>query len=161
MSSCDVLRHVGIGTFRPVESEDITQHEMHWRMDRGVVRKRLTRFNRAKAGGGVFAKIRDASVRSFGRRGWFAGSLHPYCGKEPAVLSIRLREWRVVDGLVTIFVCEVKLMMVSALIRRSRLLAVYQEAIQKLSPLGMRSTVFLPEARCDRSQPKIHLKIQS
>jgi S-adenosylmethionine:tRNA ribosyltransferase-isomerase len=70
-------------------------------------------------------------------------------------------EWRVVDGLVTNFHLPKSslMMMVSALIGRSKLLAVYAEAIEKdyrFFSFGD-AMLILPEGRCDRSQPKIHI----
>ena len=153
-----VTLHVGIGTFRPVESEDITQHEMHGEWIE-VSSETVDKIQQTKAQGGRVFAVGTTSVRSL-EGAASSGLLHPYCGKTNMFIYPGY-EWRVVDGLVTNFHLPKSslMMMVSALIGRSRLLAVYAEAIQKdyrFFSFGD-AMLILPEARCDRSQPKIHL----
>ncbi len=146
-----VTLHVGIGTFRPVESEDITQHEMHGEWIE-VPPETVDKIQQTKARGGRVFAIGTTSVRSL-EGAASLGALQPYCGKTNMFIYPGY-EWRVVDGLVTNFHLPKSslMMMVSALIGRSRLLEVYAEAIQKdyrFFSFGD-AMLILPEARCDR-----------
>jgi len=151
-----VTLHVGIGTFRPVESEDITQHEMHGEWIE-VSSETVDKVQQTKARGGRVFAVGTTSVRSL-EGAASSGSLQPYCGKTNMFIYPGY-EWRVVDGLITNFHLPKSslMMMVSALIGRSRLLAVYAEAIQKdyrFFSFGD-AMLILPEARCDRSQEEV------
>jgi S-adenosylmethionine:tRNA ribosyltransferase-isomerase len=125
-----VTLHVGVGTFRPVESEDITAHEMHgeWiEVPIAVVNK----IRETQANGGRVIAVGTTSVRSLeGAAAQSSGPLAPFCGKTNMFIYPGY-EWRVVDGLITNFHLPKSslMMLVSALIGRSRLLALYQAAI--------------------------------
>jgi S-adenosylmethionine:tRNA ribosyltransferase-isomerase len=147
-----VTLHVGIGTFRPVETEDITQHEMHGEWIE-VSSETVEKIQQTKARGGRVFAVGTTSVRSL-EGAASSGLLQPYCGKTNMFIYPGY-EWRVVDGLVTNFHLPKSslMMMVSALMGRSRLLAVYAEAIEKdyrFFSFGD-AMLILPEARCDRS----------
>jgi S-adenosylmethionine:tRNA ribosyltransferase-isomerase len=78
------------------------------------------------------------------------GQLEPYCGKTSLFIYPGY-QWRVVDGMITNFHLPKSslLMLVSALIGRERLLAVYQEAIEqqyRFYSFGD-AMLILPEAR--------------
>ena len=126
-----VTLHVGVGTFRPVASEDITQHDMHgeWiEVSSEVVEK----VNTTTANGGRVIAIGTTSVRSLEGASQRSGKLEPFCGKTHMFIYPGY-DWRVVDGMVTNFHLPKSslLMLVSALIGRSRLLNLYQEAIDR------------------------------
>ncbi len=144
-----VTLHVGVGTFRPVESEDITQHEMHgeWiELSPEVVEQvRATQKN----GGRVIA-VGTTSVRSLEGAAQATGQLEAFCGKTHMFIYPGY-QWRVVDGLITNFHLPKSslMMLVSALIGRSRLLDIYQEAIDReyrFFSFGD-AMLILPEAR--------------
>ena len=147
-----VTLHVGIGTFRPVEVEDITQHEMHGEWIE-VPPETVDKIQQTKARGGRVFAVGTTSVRSL-EGAASSGALQPYCGKTNMFIYPGYK-WRVVDGLVTNFHLPKSslMMMVSALIGRGRLLDVYAEAIQndyRFFSFGD-AMLILPEARCDRS----------
>ncbi|MCY7406582.1 MAG: tRNA preQ1(34) S-adenosylmethionine ribosyltransferase-isomerase QueA [Alkalinema sp. CAN_BIN05] len=147
-----VTLHVGIGTFRPVETEDITQHEMHGEWIE-VSSETVDKVQQTKARGGRVFAVGTTSVRSL-EGAASSGFLQPYCGKTNMFIYPGY-EWRVVDGLVTNFHLPKSslMMMVSALMGRSRLLEVYAEAIKKdyrFFSFGD-AMLILPEGRCDRS----------
>ncbi len=126
-----VTLHVGVGTFRPVESEDITAHEMHgeWiEVPIAVVNK----IRETQANGGRVIAVGTTSVRSLEGAAQVTGQLAPFCGKTNMFIYPGY-EWRVVDGLITNFHLPKSslMMLVSALIGRSRLLALYQTAIDR------------------------------
>ncbi|MDX2216341.1 MAG: tRNA preQ1(34) S-adenosylmethionine ribosyltransferase-isomerase QueA [Oculatellaceae cyanobacterium bins.114] len=123
-----ITLHVGIGTFRPVEVEDITTHQMHgeWLEIPADV---VAQINQTKANGGRVIAVGTTATRAL-EGGAQAETLQPYCGKTELFIYPGYR-WRVVDGLITNFHLPKSslMMLVSALIGRSRLLALYQEAI--------------------------------
>jgi S-adenosylmethionine:tRNA ribosyltransferase-isomerase len=123
-----VTLHVGIGTFRPVEVEVITDHEMHGEWIE-VTRETVDKINHTKAQGGRVIAVGTTSVRSL-EGASISGQLQPYCGKTHIFIYPGY-EWKVVDGLITNFHLPKSslLMLVSALIGRSRLLDLYKEAI--------------------------------
>ena len=147
-----VTLHVGIGTFRPVESEDITQHEMHGEWIE-VSSETVNKIQQTKARGGRVFAVGTTSVRSL-EGAASSGSLQPYCGQTNMFIYPGY-EWRVVDGLITNFHLPKSslMMMVSALMGRCRLLEIYGEAIQKdyrFFSFGD-AMLILPEARSDRT----------
>ena len=126
-----VTLHVGVGTFRPVASEDITQHEMHGEWIE-VPPEVVEQVNATKANGGRVIAVGTTSVRSLEGASQQSGKLEPFCGKTHMFIYPGY-EWRVVDGMITNFHLPKSslLMLVSALIGRSRLLSLYQEAIDR------------------------------
>ncbi|HEY9828645.1 MAG TPA: tRNA preQ1(34) S-adenosylmethionine ribosyltransferase-isomerase QueA [Stenomitos sp.] len=124
-----VTLHVGIGTFRPVEAECITDHTMHaeW-VD--VPEETVQLIQQTKARGGRVFAVGTTVVRSLEGVATLCDGLVPYCGKVNLFIYPGYR-WKVVEGLITNFHLPRSslLMLVSALIGRERLLQVYQEAI--------------------------------
>ncbi|MEH2364709.1 MAG: tRNA preQ1(34) S-adenosylmethionine ribosyltransferase-isomerase QueA [Nostoc sp.] len=123
-----VTLHVGVGTFRPVEVEDVTTHHMHeeWiEVPAATVEQILA----TKAAGGRIIAVGTTAVRAL-EGAAESGNLQPFCGKTDLFIYPGY-QWRVVDGLITNFhlPCSSLLMLVSALIGRQRLLNIYQEAI--------------------------------
>lgn len=125
-----VTLHVGIGTFRPVESENILEHEMHAEWIE-VPAKTIEAIARTKANGGRVIAVGTTSVRSL--ESMAQTHVEPSSGFEGKsnLFIYPGYEWKVVDGLITNFHLPKSslLMLVSALIGRERLLALYQEAI--------------------------------
>lgn len=126
-----VTLHVGVGTFRPVASEDITQHEMHGEWIE-VPPEVVAQVSATKASGGRVIAVGTTSVRSLEGASQRSGKLEPFCGKTHMFIYPGY-EWRVVDGMITNFHLPKSslMMLVSALIGRSRLLSLYQEAIDQ------------------------------
>jgi S-adenosylmethionine:tRNA ribosyltransferase-isomerase len=120
--------HVGVGTFRPVEAEDITKHGMHgeWLEVPPAV---VERIRQTKASGGRVIAVGTTVTRALEGAAQ-TGILAPYCGKTELFIYPGY-QWRVVDGLITNFHLPKSslMMLVSALIGRQRLLQLYQEAI--------------------------------
>ncbi len=127
-----VTLHVGLGTFRPLEKQDLTDLELHreWvEVGEDVVK---AVFDCQKRGGRVIA-VGTTSVRAI--EGAFSignGKLVPYMGYIDLVIKPGFR-FGVIDGLLTNFHLPQSslLLLVSALIGRERLLALYSEAIKK------------------------------
>ncbi|MGB5896590.1 MAG: tRNA preQ1(34) S-adenosylmethionine ribosyltransferase-isomerase QueA [Geitlerinemataceae cyanobacterium] len=124
-----VTLHVGVGTFRPVEAEDITQHPMHGEWAK-VPPDTVERIRQTQARGGRIIAVGTTAVRSL-ESAAADGELKPFCGKTELFIYPGY-QWRVVDGLITNFHLPKSslLMLVSALVGRKRLLQLYQEAIE-------------------------------
>lgn len=127
----EVTLHVGLGTFRPVESETITQHQMHaeW-VDLPQATVDLIQTTKAR-GNRVFA-VGTTTVRTLEGVATQEGQLKAYRG--PVNLFIYPGyKWKVVDGLITNFHLPGSslLMLVSGLIGRQHLMELYQDAINQ------------------------------
>ncbi|MBE9205047.1 tRNA preQ1(34) S-adenosylmethionine ribosyltransferase-isomerase QueA [Nostoc sp. LEGE 06077] len=123
-----VTLHVGVGTFRPVEVEDVTTHAMHEEWIE-VPAATVEQIRATQAAGGRIIAVGTTVVRSLEGAAQ-SGELQPFCGKTNLFIYPGY-QWRVVEGLITNFHLPRSslLMLVSALIGRPRLLKIYQEAI--------------------------------
>ncbi|MFS0516613.1 tRNA preQ1(34) S-adenosylmethionine ribosyltransferase-isomerase QueA [Nostoc sp. UIC 10607] len=123
-----VTLHVGVGTFRPVEVEDVTTHHMHEEWIE-VPAATVEKIRATKAAGGRIIAVGTTAVRALEGAAQ-SGDLQPFCGKTDLFIYPGY-QWRVVDGLITNFHLPRSslLMLVSALIGRQRLLNIYNEAI--------------------------------
>lgn len=123
-----ITLHVGVGTFRPVEAEDITTHQMHGEWIE-VSDETVQKIRATKERGGRVIAVGTTAVRSLEGASQL-GELQPYVGKTNLFIYPGY-QWRTVDGLITNFHLPKSslMMLVSALIGRERLLALYEEAI--------------------------------
>ncbi|WP_442944759.1 tRNA preQ1(34) S-adenosylmethionine ribosyltransferase-isomerase QueA [Nostoc sp.] len=123
-----VTLHVGVGTFRPVEVEDVTTHHMHEEWIE-VPAATVEQIRATKAAGGRIIAVGTTAVRALEGAAQSL-DLQPFCGKTDLFIYPGY-QWRVVDGLITNFHLPRSslLMLVSALIGRQRLLNIYNEAI--------------------------------
>ncbi|HEY9762632.1 MAG TPA: tRNA preQ1(34) S-adenosylmethionine ribosyltransferase-isomerase QueA [Trichocoleus sp.] len=123
-----ITLHVGVGTFRPVEAENITTHAMHseW-ID--VPSETVEKIRQTKARGGRVIAVGTTVTRALEGAAQ-AGELVPFRGKTNLFIYPGYC-WRVLDGLITNFHLPGSslLMLVSALIGRERLLSLYEDAI--------------------------------
>jgi S-adenosylmethionine:tRNA ribosyltransferase-isomerase len=121
--------HVGVGTFRPVESEDITQHTMHeeW-MELSAAT--VAKVQATRAQGGRIIAVGTTSVRLLESAAQ-SGTLQPFQGKTDLFIYPGY-QWRVVDGMITNFHLPRSslMMLVGALVGRSRLLDLYRIALE-------------------------------
>jgi S-adenosylmethionine:tRNA ribosyltransferase-isomerase len=128
IKQASVTLHVGVGTFRPVEVEDITDHQMHGEWLE-VPASTVEQIRETKASGGRVIAVGTTVVRAL-EGAAAGGELQPFCGKTELFIYPGY-QWQVVDGLITNFHLPRSslLMLVSAMIGRQRLLDLYQEAI--------------------------------
>lgn len=152
INSAFVTLHVGVGTFRPVEVEDVTTHQMHgeW-ID--VSAATVEKIRAAQAQGGRIIAVGTTAVRALEGAAAQSGQLGAFCGKTRLFIYPGY-QWRVVDGLITNFHLPRSslLMLVSALIGRQRLLDLYTEAIAsayRFYSFGD-AMLILPEAKITR-----------
>jgi S-adenosylmethionine:tRNA ribosyltransferase-isomerase len=125
-----VTLHVGVGTFRPVEVEDITTHQMHHEWLE-ISQESIDLIAATKAAGGKVYAIGTTAVRVLETAAQ-TGKLQPYSGNTNIFIYPGY-QWRVVDGLITNFHLPGSslMMLVSSLIGRERLLDLYQIAIDE------------------------------
>lgn len=143
-----VTLHVGVGTFRPVEVEDIQTHKMHGEWIE-VCAETVEQIRATKAQGGRIIAVGTTAVRAL-EGAAESGQLQPFCGKTNLFIYPGY-QWRVVEGMITNFHLPRSslMMLVSALIGRQRLLDLYQEAIAnqyRFYSFGD-AMLILPEAR--------------
>ena len=146
----EVTLHVGIGTFRPVEAETITNHQMHgeW-VDLPQSTVDLIAATKAR-GNRVFA-VGTTTVRTLEGVATQAGSLKAYQGSVNLFIYPGY-QWQVIDGLITNFHLPGSslLMLVSALLGRQRLMNLYEAAIKdayRFYSFGD-AMLILPDACC-------------
>ena len=124
--------HVGLGTFRPVETEDLRLLELHSEWVE-VSAELVAAVAACRARGGRVIAIGTTSVRSLEAVAQLhGGELKPHTGPVNLVIQPGYR-FAVVEGLLTNFHLPKSslLLLVSALIGRERLLALYAEAIER------------------------------
>lgn len=123
-----VTLHVGVGTFRPVEVENVTTHNMHEEWIE-VPRETVDMIQATQAKGGRVIAVGTTVVRALEGAAEL-GDLRPFVGKTNLFIYPGYK-WRVVDGLITNFHLPKSslLMLVSALIGRERLLNIYETAM--------------------------------
>ncbi len=127
-----VTLHVGLDTFRPVESEDYREHKMHSDMiDLDAPTAELIRETR-KAGGRVVA-VGTTAVRVLESVASFSdGEIQPYSGSTHLFITPGYR-FQVVDAMITNFHLprSTLLLLVSAFARKQLIEEAYQEAIRE------------------------------
>ena len=124
--------HVGLGTFRPVETEDLSQLQLHSEWVE-VTPQLVAAVEACRARGGRVIAVGTTSVRSLEAVAQLHGGvLAPHTGPVNLVIQPGYR-FAVVQGLLTNFHLPKSslLLLVSALIGRQRLLDLYAEAIAR------------------------------
>ena len=127
-----ITLHVGLGTFRPLEKEDLTQLHLHSEWIE-VTEEAIRAIINCKEEGGKVLAVGTTSVRAL-EAAYLSGRgvLKPFEGKVNLVIKPGF-EFSVIDGLLTNFHLPKSslLLLVSALIGRKRMLKLYQHAISK------------------------------
>ena len=126
-----VTLHVGLGTFRPVKVEDVTEHHMHSEFY-VVEEDQAALINRARAEGGKIVAVGTTSCRTLESAADESGILHAGSGWTDIFIYPGYL-FKITDRLITNFhLPESTLMMlVSALAGKEQIFAAYQEAIEK------------------------------
>ena len=126
-----VTLHVGLGTFRPVKEEEITDHEMHSESCT-IPQETADLINRTKAGGGRCICVGTTSCRTL--ESWAAedGHMEAKAGWTNIYIYPGYH-FKVMDGLVTNFHLpeSTLIMLVSAFAGREHVLAAYAEAVKE------------------------------
>ena len=127
----EVLLHVGLGTFRPVKVDDVTQHRMHSEYF-SVSQQAADAINRAKAEGRRVICVGTTSVRTLESAASENGVLAE-CSGNTEIFIYPPYKFKVVDCLITNFHLpeSTLIMLVSALCSREEILKVYQTAVKE------------------------------
>ncbi|MBW4604188.1 MAG: tRNA preQ1(34) S-adenosylmethionine ribosyltransferase-isomerase QueA [Calothrix sp. FI2-JRJ7] len=126
-----ITLHVGVGTFRPVEVEDVTTHTMHSEWIE-VPSTTVEQIKATQHKGGRIIAVGTTVVRALEGAAAETGEITEFCGKTNLFIYPGF-QWRVIEGLITNFHLPRSslLMLVSALIGRENLLNIYKEAINE------------------------------
>ena len=128
---CYVTLHVGLGTFRPVKAEEITDHQMH--SEYCVISAETAQtINRTTAAGGRVICVGTTSCRTIESWAGEDGTMKEAAGWTNIFIYPGYR-FKVLDGLVTNFHLpeSTLIMLVSALAGREHVLAAYEEAVRE------------------------------
>ena len=126
-----VTLHVGLGTFRPVKADEITDHHMHsefYQIDEEAAEK----INHAKANGHRVICVGTTSCRTIESAADENGHLKAQSGWTDIFIYPGYR-FKILDCLITNFHLpeSTLIMLVSALAGREHVLAAYEEAVKE------------------------------
>lgn len=126
-----VTLHVGLGTFRPVKVEDVTEHHMHAEYYQ-ITKEAADTINCAKANGGRIICVGTTSCRTIESAALPDGKLEECCGNTEIFIYPGY-QFKILDGLITNFHLpeSTLVMLVSALAGRENVLAAYEEAVRE------------------------------
>ena len=125
----EVLLHVGLGTFRPVKEEAITDHKMH--SEYYEVNERAAEIiSRAKREGRRVIAVGTTSVRTLESAAKADGTIEP-CRGNTSIFIYPPYKFKCVDALITNFHLpeSTLIMLVAALVGREKILELYKTAV--------------------------------
>lgn len=124
-----VTLHVGLGTFRPVQVDDVSKHHMHTEFYQ-VSKEAADTINNTKKNGGRIICVGTTSCRTIESASDKNGIVMAGEGDTDIFIYPGYR-FRVLDGLITNFHLpeSTLLMLVSALTGRDNIMAAYKEAV--------------------------------
>ena len=127
----EVLLHVGLGTFRPVKEEEITDHKMHSEHYE-ISPEAAEQINRAKAAGRRVVAVGTTSVRTLESAADEHGMVSP-CRAETSIFIYPGYRFKCVDALITNFHLpeSTLIMLVAALTGREKILELYDLAVRE------------------------------
>lgn len=125
-----VTLHVGAGTFQPVRTDVIEEHQMHAEYLE-VSQQVCEQVRQCKSRGGCVIAVGTTSVRCLESTA-HSGEINPYQG-DTQIFIYPGYEFKIVDALVTNFHLpeSTLIMLVSALAGRENILAAYTEALKE------------------------------
>lgn len=127
----EVLLHIGLGTFRPVKAEKVTEHEMHsehFELSPFAAEK----INAAKREGRRVIAVGTTAVRVLESAADADGTVQP-CTGETKIFIYPPYKFKCVDALITNFHLpeSTLIMLVSALVGREKTLELYNTAVKE------------------------------
>lgn len=126
-----VTLHVGLGTFRPVKVDDVTNHVMH--SESYVVSKETAdKINNTKKAGGRVICVGTTSVRTLESVALDDGTMNEASG-DTCIFIYPGYKFKVLDGLITNFHLpeSTLVMLVSAFAGKENVLAAYEKAVKE------------------------------
>ena len=126
-----VTLHVGLGTFRPVKEDDITQHQMHSEHYH-LPAETAQLINETKAAGKRVIAVGTTSCRTLESVATFDGKIHEADGWT-SIFIYPGYEYKVLDGLITNFHLpeSTLIMLVAAFAGYDHTMQAYREAVQE------------------------------
>lgn len=126
----EVLLHVGLGTFRPVKEDIITDHKMHSEYYE-VSEEAANIINKAKSEGRRIIAVGTTSVRTLESAADENGLLKP-CRGNTEIFIYPPYKFKCVDALITNFHLpeSTLIMLVAAMCGREEILSVYKTAVE-------------------------------
>ena len=127
----NVLLHVGLGTFRPVKADEITEHHMHTEFYK-IDEENAEKINKAKREGRRVIAVGTTSVRTLESVADENGMVRE-CSGDTSIFIYPGYKFKCVDGLITNFHLpkSTLIMLVSAFVGREQTLKVYQTAVRE------------------------------
>lgn len=127
----NVTLHVGLGTFRPVKVEDVTQHKMHTEFYH-IDPEEAEKINAVHEAGGRIVCVGTTSCRTIESASDEWGRLHPGEG-DTDIFIYPGYKFHMMDVLITNFHLpeSTLLMLVSALAGKDQVMSVYEEAVRE------------------------------
>ena len=127
----DVLLHVGLGTFRPVKADDISEHHMHSEYYE-ISEESAEKINRAKREGRRIIAVGTTSVRTLESASDENGFVKP-TKANTEIFIYPSYKFKCVDALITNFHLpkSTLVMLVSALSSREKILELYNTAVSE------------------------------
>ena len=126
-----VTLHVGLGTFRPVKVEDVTDHHMHSEFYQ-ITEEAANKINHAKENGGRVICVGTTSCRTIESAADENGHLEA-CSGWTEIFIYPGYKFKALDCLITNFHLpeSTLVMLVSALAGKENVLAAYEEAVKE------------------------------
>ena len=126
-----VTLHVGLGTFRPVKVEDVTQHHMHSEFYM-IEEEQAQIINEARAAGGRIICVGTTSCRTLESAADTKGVIHAGSGWTDIFIYPGYG-FKVMDALITNFHLpeSTLLMLVSAFAGKEQVMSAYEEAVRE------------------------------
>ena len=127
-----VTRHVGLGTFRPVKAENITEHKMHSEHYH-LPKETADLINETKKNGGRVIAVGTTSCRTLESVATFNDGKILESDGWTSIFIYPGYEFKVLDGLITNFHLpeSTLIMLVSAFAGYEHVMAAYKEAVEK------------------------------
>ena len=129
MQIAEVELNVGLGTFRPVKEDDLTNHVMHTE-SYSIDKQNADLINSVKASGGRIIAVGTTSVRTLETVADQNGFVKE-CSGETSIFIYPPYKFKCVDCLITNFHLpeSTLIMLVSALLGREKTLELYKTAV--------------------------------
>ena len=127
----EVTLHVGLGTFRPVKVDKITDHEMHGEIFH-ISEDVAAEINRRRAAGGRIIAVGTTASRVLESVADESGAVHSASG-ETGIFIYPGYKFKAVDALITNFHLpeSTLIMLVSALAGKDNVMKAYDEAVER------------------------------
>lgn len=131
VSIAEVTLHVGLGTFRPVKAEYVSDHHMHSEFYQ-ISKEACDLINKTKEKGGRIISVGTTSTRTLESAADETGKLTPKSGWTEIFIYPGY-QFKLVDGLITNFHLpqSTLIMLVSAFAGREHILNAYRQAVEE------------------------------